>query len=137
MPAVGVEVDDWVDSVKKQAESTPPFSNDWVVTESWLNYDWHIGIGPWVIQYINRTSNLLLVLRISSGPELCNAGWGYPKRERSTCYFGSFYAKSSLLPFYLSLESYWNSFYLKLKKKLTKKLWIKKLFNQYTIDKLI
>jgi len=29
MPAVGVGVGDWVDSVKKQAESTPPFSNDW------------------------------------------------------------------------------------------------------------
>jgi hypothetical protein len=44
-------------------------------------------------QYINRYkkigAHLLLVLRISSGPELCNSAWNYTKKERFTHYFDS------------------------------------------------
>ena len=43
-------------------------------------------------------TNLLLALRISSGPALCNSARNYPKKEMIYMKFATFYAKSGLLP---------------------------------------
>jgi hypothetical protein len=53
-----------------------------------------------VIRDRQSGTHLLLALRISSGPELHNSAWHYPKKEGSTHYFGSLYAN---LPLHLLL----------------------------------